>query len=230
MSESELSPASQAYILRKNLYTCVLDAQKKEHHFYQQVANKVEDAATRLSNEFSELIQGKLLEWDEGTAQKFSRSADIPLTQLRAWQSDVIRMNKANASLEAATIKFKQLKSITSGFSGALWGAKNGFESEYAMAKKNSDEAEGDVKLCAGACSRELKAAQNKGAALLELCVKNSWKLAECTTFGSRYKALLNEIGEDAAKAMEAYNVEQRCQIAEMRIVLEQLGKLYGEV
>lgn len=228
MSSANSSAASNAYLLRKNLQNDLLGSQKHEHNFYVKVAKKVEAGVTELSRVMSDLLQIEILEWNEVKLRAFSTSSGIKFDLLMNWKQEVASMQNTNLIMQRALKLRGEYKSELNQYSGTLWGAKDGFEAPYNKFKNLLNNANNELDSIANVLKACTITTQNTGAILLDLLIKNSVKLSQCSKFGVTIKALLMEISQDAAIASDAFNREQLRQISDMSAKLSELTKLYG--
>lgn len=227
-TESASTAASQAFAYRKAMRDRLLATQNAEHHFYGKVAESTEASVAGLCNEFSELLQGRLLSWPDATLQAFAKSVDIPVNELDAWREAATTMNSATVAGKHAAARKNEAKSAQLPYSGLMWGAKAGFEREFAATSDTLKKAEAEVMVFEESVRVATSKAKQVGAALLELCVSHAALLARCPTFGREFHILLTAAGRSAVDALDAHNREQLEEVQLMRATLSKLETLYG--
>lgn len=181
-----------------------------------------------LCSAFSELLQGRVLSWPDSKLQDFAKSVDVPVNDLRAWLEAVTAMNSATIAGKLAADRTNEAKSARLPYSGVLWGAKEGFQLQFAATSDALAKAEAEATASDKSIHEATNKAKQVGSALLELCVSHAAVLARCPTFGREFSALLTAAGRSAADVIEAHNCKQLEKIQEMRATLSKLETLYG--
>lgn len=227
MDQSLHSLASRTFALRAESRNTHLTAQTAEHDFYKMVKLKVEEATTQLCDELSKLLQGPLLDWSESKLQAFANSASVDVNHLRQWQAVAKSLNAASNAVDRAKEIRVRAKSSQSKVAGTLWGAKSGFETDYATASMQLKEAETAEASYVSAQKIAHAKAEEFGTRLLELCVSNAAHLAMSTEYGRTIQKILTAVAADAAEALTKHKRDQLNHIRILRQHLDQLQAIY---
>jgi len=217
------SPASLAFMLRDECRDLLLNSQAAEHDFFLRVAKDVEIATVQICEVMSQLLQGPVLRWSEADLQSFARLGHLEVGALREWRSNVEALSKANEALRCANDRKGEAKTIQSRYSGIMWGAKSGFDSEHAAASKNLALADNHESQCATSQKNASQLAEKTGAMLLDGCVSNAVNLASSKEFGGPIELLLREVANKATVAAAEY---RKAQLEHVKAVQQNLSKL----
>jgi hypothetical protein len=226
-TEQQISTASQTFALRKLMQTQLLESQKAEHDFYENLKVKVETAAKQLTELLSKLLQNDLESWPHGYISDFCFRSAISPVEIDQWKLSIQLLRTSQNSLVDAQEVKRKAKTTQSKYSSVLWGAKSGAESQYAEASKclNIAEAE-ETRL-----SNKAKLAQTNaviiGTKHLRQCVSRAPELSQSPYFGQEIAKIIKTAGGNAATALIEHKRSQIAQLNQIQVNLQRLTSIH---
>jgi hypothetical protein len=200
---------SETFASRKAILAALTASQAKEHAYYAAAADTVGKHMRDLCTEWTAILRNQILGGTAAVLDRFSRTSGIRLDQLHAWRAAHRGYEHAQAEQIDAQNELAAAEQTRSQFAGRLWGAKKGFEQEYAARDDIVKRAKVNLEHERTTVDKAERTLDALSEALLRDCVGKSAVVSASPEFGLEIGRILRAMQTQGQTLERQHNEDQ---------------------
>ena len=201
---------SETFAARKTILLALTESQAKEHAYYAATAESVRKHMQALCSAWIALLLGRIRGGAQQMDDRFLSATGIGWDQMNAWRVTHRAHECAQTELNAAQNELAAAEKTRSGFSGVLWGAKKGFEKEYAERDNIVQKAKTNLEHERTRVVAAERALDLSSEDLLRYCIGRSALVSASAEFGVDIARVLRSMQAEGQALKQKHDDEQR--------------------
>jgi len=203
------APQAETFAARQTVRLAMAMSQEKEHAFFTAAADAVGRNMKALCSAWSTLLTTHALGDSLAMLHRFATATAIDANRLVAWRDAHRSLVAAEAELASAHRELAAAEETRSQFAGRLWGAKKGYEQEYAHRDGIVGKAKANIQHERAMVSRAETILDRLSEALLRDCIGQSATLSTSAEFGAEVANILRNMQAEATSMQQRHDAEQ---------------------